>query len=401
MAILDFSQFSFHESVMEGLDAMNFHKPTPIQEQAIPLILESHDLIACAQTGTGKTAAFILPILHKIAVAHAQPVNTLVIVPTRELAIQIDQAIQGFAYFTHASSICIYGGNDGSSFEQEKKALIEGAHVIIATPGRLIAHLNMGYAKLQNLQHLVLDEADRMLDMGFADDINKITSHLPKKRQTLLFSATMPPKIRDLAKRILHNPSQINIAVSKPASGVMQGAYFVHDTQKTPLLIQLLQGRNLKSVIIFTSRKTTAKELGRTLQRAGFAASAIHSDLEQQERNEVLRQFKNKSLALLVATDILSRGIDIDSIELVINYDVPHDAEDYVHRVGRTARAENTGIALTLINPLERKKFSRIEELIETEVRKFPLPETIASIAAPAASKTDRPHRSKRPPHKH
>jgi superfamily II DNA/RNA helicase len=359
---------------MEGLDSMGFEKPTPIQVQAIPVILKNKDIIACAQTGTGKTAAYLLPVINKIIQSSSDSINTLIIVPTRELAIQIDEAIQGFAYFAPVSSIAIYGGNNGTSFEQERKALSEGANIIIATPGRLISHLNMGYVKINKLQHLILDEADRMLDMGFSNDINKIISYLPIKRQTLMFSATMPPKIRALANKTLSEPEHINIAVSKPAKGVMQAAYLVYNPQKMGLLQDLLLGKNISTVLVFSSSKERVKQLERELLKLKFNVSAIHSDLEQDQRGEVLRKFKNKNLQILIATDILSRGIDIDSIGLVINFDVPRDAEDYIHRVGRTARAESTGIALTFINPEDQRKFKRIEELIGDEVKKIPLP---------------------------
>lgn len=374
---MTFNDFNFEPGLMEGLLSMNFNKPTPIQEQAIPIILSNSDIIACAQTGTGKTAAYLLPIINKICKEPCDSVNTLIIAPTRELAIQIDEALQGFAYFAPVSCIAIYGGNDGFSFEQEKKALTQGANVIVATPGRLIAHLNMGYVKIDKLQHLILDEADRMLDMGFSFDISKIISFLPKKRQTLLFSATMPPKIRELAKKILINPQQINIALSKPAEGVIQGAYVVYTTQKMELLKSLLRGKDLASIIIFSSTKDNVKQLEKELLKLKFNVAAIHSDLEQEKRNEVLRDYKNKKLQTLVATDILSRGIDIDSIGLVINYDVPGDAEDYIHRVGRTARAESTGVAITFINPEDQRKFKKIEDLIGSEVKKLPLPESL------------------------
>ncbi len=369
-----FKDLNFEPELMEGLNAMGFEKPTPIQQQAIPVIMNNHDLIACAQTGTGKTAAFLLPTINKIIKTPGDYIDTLIIVPTRELAIQIDEALQGFAYYAQLSHIAIYGGTGGISFEQEKRALTQGANIIIATPGRLIAHLNMGYVKINELRHLILDEADRMLDMGFSDDLNKIFSFLPARRQSLLFSATMPPKIRDLAKKILHNPEQINISISKPAAGVLQAAYVVYDNQKTELLKSLLKDRKVASILIFSSTKDKVKEIEREFKRLGFQIAAIHSDLEQEERNEVLRQFKNKNLQTLVATDILSRGIDIDSIGLVINYDVPGDAEDYVHRVGRTARAESTGVALTFINPNDQRKFQRIEELIGYEIKKLPIP---------------------------
>lgn len=369
----------FEPELLEGLSSMGFEKPTPIQEKAIPIVLDNKDLIACAQTGTGKTAAFLLPIINKIFKAHTDEVNTVIIVPTRELAIQIDEALQGFAYFTPITAIAIYGGNNGTSFDQEKKALTQGANIIIATPGRLIAHLNQGYVKFDTVKHLILDEADRMLDMGFSDDLNRIISYLPTTRQTLLFSATMPPKIRTLANKILKNPEEINIAVSKPAEKVIQGAYLVYNTQKVELIKQLLTGKKLKSIIIFSSTKSNVKQLEKELTGIGFNAAAIHSDLTQDQRNEVLRNFKNKKLQLLVATDILSRGIDIDSIELVINFDVPGDAEDYIHRVGRTARAEATGVALTFVNPADQRKFRNIEQLIGSEVKKLPLPPSLGS----------------------
>ncbi len=374
---MTFKEFNFSESLQEGLDAMGFKNPTPIQEQAIPIILQNKDIIACAQTGTGKTAAFLLPVLHKLSVNPTETTNTLIIVPTRELALQIDQALQGFSYFTSVSSLAIYGGNDGGMFEQEKRALTQGANVIIATPGRLKSHLNMGYVKLDKLQHFILDEADRMLDMGFVDDILKIAESLPKNRQTLLFSATMAPKIRVLATKLLNNQEQINISVSKPAEGVSQSAFMVYDSQKNDLILALFKGKEelWSSVIIFSSTKQKVKDLERDLRKAGLKAKSIHSDLEQNEREEVLRGFRNKQLQILVATDILSRGIDIEDISLVINYDVPGDAADYIHRIGRTARAASKGEAITFINQYDQQKFLQIENLIGYEIIKQPLPE--------------------------
>ncbi len=313
---MTFRELNFEDSLQEGLDAMGFNEPTPIQEQAVPIVLAGKDLIGCAQTGTGKTAAFLLPVLNKLAKNPTDDTNTLIIVPTRELALQIDQSLQGFSYFTSVSSLPIYGGGDGGAFEQEKRALINGANIIIATPGRLMSHLNMGYVKFNKLQHLILDEADRMLDMGFIDDIIKITSHLPKKRQTLMFSATMAPKIRALANKLLVKPEQINIALAKPAEGVTQGAYLVYDGQKNRLIKDLLKGKELTSVIIFVSTKSKVKDLERDLIKADLKAKAIHSDLDQTERERVLREFRNKQLQILVATDILSRGIDIEDIGL-------------------------------------------------------------------------------------
>lgn len=375
-----FHDLQFEPALMGGLDAMGFINPTPIQEQSIPVILEGKDIIACAQTGTGKTAAYLLPVINAIVKSPGDDIYTLIIVPTRELAIQIDEALQGFAYFTGVNSIAIYGGNDGISFEQEKKALMHGANIVIATPGRLMSHLNMGYVQISKLKHLILDEADRMLDMGFNEDINRIITYLPKHRQTLMFSATMPPKIRSLATKIMHHPAQVNISLSKPAEGVMQGAYVLFNTQKLELLKQLLTGKEIKSIIIFSSTKDKVKELERELLKMKFNIAAIHSDLEQDKRNEVLRQFKNKNLQIVVATDVLSRGIDIDSIGLVINYDVPGDAEDYIHRVGRTARAESTGVALTFISETDQMKFKKIEDLIGDSVRKLPVPPSLGDV---------------------
>lgn len=364
----------FEPGLIEGLSSMGFEKPTPIQARAIPVILENRDVIACAQTGTGKTAAFLLPVINKIIKEPSDTVDTLIIVPTRELAIQIDEALQGFSYFTPISSIAIFGGTNGISYEQEKKALIHGANIIIATPGRLIAHLNQGYVKFKTVKHLILDEADRMLDMGFSDDLNRIISFLPADRQTLLFSATMPPKIRTLASKILKQPVEINIAVSKPAEGVLQAAYLVPNDRKIQLIKYLLAGKKLKSILIFSSTKSRVKEIEKELKKLNMNTAAIHSDLTQDQRNDVLRNFKSRKIQILVATDILSRGIDIDSIELVINFDVPGDAEDYIHRVGRTARAESTGVALTFINPADKQKFRNIETLIGSEVKKLPMP---------------------------
>ncbi len=371
---LKFIDYQFESGLQEGLDAMRFENPTPIQEQAIPVILDNKDLIAVAQTGTGKTAAFLLPILHKISLSGKSTTDTLIIVPTRELALQIDQTVQGLAYFTGISSLAIYGGGDGIVFENEKRALTQGAQIIIATPGRLMSHLNMGYVKFDQVNHLILDEADKMLDMGFSDDITKITTYLPKQKQTLLFSATMPPAIRKLSERLLVNPVQISIAISKPAAGVTQTAYLVYDTQKNALIKYLLKENASESIIVFSSTKQNVKILNRELQQAGFKSNAIHSDLEQDEREEVLRNFKSKRIQILVATDILSRGIDIEDIGVVVNYDVPGDAEDYIHRIGRTARASTKGEAITLISEMDQHKFHKIEVLIENEVNKLPLP---------------------------
>lgn len=360
--------------MFDGLTAMRFEKATPVQQMTIPIIMKQKDLIACAQTGTGKTAAFLLPVLDKIVRNGHNGINTLVLVPTRELAIQIDQQMEGFGYFLDVSSTAIYGGNDSGEWARQKNALITGADIVIASPGRLIQHLTMGYVKMDQVQHLILDEADRMLDMGFVEDIKQIVSHLPKERQTLMFSATMPPKIRDLAKEILNEPEEVSISISKPAEGILQAAYMVYDTQKIPLVNSLLKGKELSSVIVFSSTKIKVKEITRSLVKNGFNAKDIHSDLDQSERENVLREFKNRNLQILVATDIIARGIDIEKIDLVINFDVPRDAEDYVHRVGRTARAKTEGVALTFINEKEVSDFHSIEKLIEKDIFKVPLP---------------------------
>lgn len=370
-----FTEFDFHPNLLEGIEASNYETATPVQEQVIPPILAGRDVIASAQTGTGKTAAFLLPVMNRLLQNHVDgQVGALIIVPTRELAIQISQHVEGLSYFTHLSSIAIYGGNDAQNFVAEKKALQMGADIIVCTPGRMIAHLNMGYVNMKGLQFLVLDEADRMLDMGFQDDINKIIKSLPQKRQNLLFSATMPEKIRQLAKRILHQPAEINIAISKPPEKIIQRAFVVYEPQKLPLIKKILKETAYKNALVFCSRKQTVKQLTRELKQGGFNIEEIHSDLEQSKRESVLGAFASGRIPLLVATDILSRGIDIDTIDLVINYDVPGDGEDYVHRIGRTARAEADGVAYTLIGEKEQNKFAAIEKLLEKEVEKVSVP---------------------------
>jgi ATP-dependent RNA helicase RhlE len=371
---LTFDDFNFDSQLMEGLRSMGYNKPTPIQEKAIPIIQQNKDLIACAQTGTGKTAAYILPILDTITRSEHRHLNALVLAPTRELAQQIDQQIEGFAYFIGVSSIPVYGGGDGATWDQQRNALERGADIIIATPGRLIALLAAGTVKLQGLQHLVLDEADRMLDMGFYDDLIRIISYLPQKRQTLLFSATMPPRIRTLSGRILNSPEEVNIAIAKPAEGILQQAYLTFDQQKVGLIEHLLKNGDFKSAIIFASTKESVKKLDNTLRRLGLNVKAIHSDLEQDEREQILREFKNKQLKVVIGTDVLSRGIDVDGISLVVNFDVPPDPEDYIHRIGRTARAESKGTAITFVNEKDQRKFSTIEKLIGSEITKVPLP---------------------------
>lgn len=374
---MTFSEFNLNPRLLDGLDSMGYEKPTPVQEMTIPIILQNHDLIACAQTGTGKTAAYILPLLNKIAASESRHLNTLVIAPTRELALQIDQQVEGFAYFLGVSSLPVYGGSDGATWDQQRKAMEAGADIIIATPGRLMALLQSGTIDLSHLKHLVLDEADRMLDMGFYDDIVRIIKQLPANRQTLMFSATMPPKIRSLANSILKSPKEVSIAISKPASGILQQAYIVHDHQKMPLLKSLLLANEYTSAIIFANSKDNVKKLGHELIRAGLSAKSFHSDLEQNEREQIMNQFKSRKLQMLIGTDILSRGIDVEGIELVVNYDTPHDAEDYVHRIGRTARAEKTGTAITFVNEKDFWKFQKVEKLIGNEIQKLDLPSAL------------------------
>ena len=398
-----FTEFNFHPNLLEGIEASNYENATPVQEQVIPPIMAGKDVIASAQTGTGKTAAFLLPVMNRLLSNHVDgKVGALIIVPTRELAIQISQHIEGLSYFTHLSSIAIYGGNDAQSFVAEKKALQMGADIIVCTPGRMIAHLNMGYVNMKGLQFLVLDEADRMLDMGFQDDINKIIKTLPEKRQNLLFSATMPDKIRQMARRILHEPVEINIAISKPPEKIVQKAFVVYEPQKLPLIKIILKETPYKNALIFCSRKQTVKQLTRELKHGRFTIAEIHSDLEQSERESVLSAFTAGRIPVLVATDILSRGIDIDTIDLVINYDVPGDGEDYVHRIGRTARAEADGAAYTLVGEKEQNRFAAIERLIGKEVEKAEIPKELGE-APPYQPRTrsnnpgaGKPHSGKR-----
>ena len=374
---MDFHKLGLSSHLLEGLDAMNIKTPTPIQQQAIPLALEGKDLIACAQTGTGKTAAFLLPMIDVITGYKPKvegSIRGLIIVPTRELALQIDQQLQAIAYYTPITSVPVYGGSDGSTFDQQKQALTSGVEVVVATPGKLMSHLNLGYVPLKGLEFLVLDEADRMMDMGFVDDITRIIGFLPKDRQTLMFSATMPPAIRELSKNVLHDPTEISIALSKPAEGVDQQAYVIHDMQKGAILEHILNTSEGTSILIFAGRKVEVRNLNRHLQKRGFNARGMHSDLEQSEREEVMLAFRNRKLRILVATDVVSRGIEIDDIDLVINYDVPRDPEDYVHRVGRTARASRKGTAITFVNEKEMREFGRIETLIGYDVKKMPMP---------------------------
>ncbi len=380
---MKFDEFGFDPRLLEGIDAIGYQAATPIQEMAIPLIMQGKDLIGSAQTGTGKTAAFLLPIINNIITSeHNEHIKAVVIVPTRELAVQIDQQMEGFSYFTPVSSIAVYGGTDGASFGIEKQSLTEGVDMVICTPGRMIAHLNQGYVDMSHVKYLILDEADRMLDMGFYDDIMQIISYMPKKRQNLMFSATMPNEIRQLTHKILVEPEEISIALAKPSEKVLQLAYVVYRNQKVPLVTHLLDSEKLGSVLVFCSTKSSAKQLTRELKQKGLKVEDIHSDLEQKKREEVLLDFRNHKLNVLVATDILSRGIDVEDIDMVINYDVPNDGEDYIHRIGRTARAEADGIAITLISQEEQQKFADIEKLLGEEVHKSVVPQMFGECPA-------------------
>jgi superfamily II DNA/RNA helicase len=357
---------------------------------AIPMILEGKDLIACAQTGTGKTASYLLPVLNQISSTGNTQISTLILAPTRELAQQIDQQVEGLAYFADISSVAIFGGGDGIVYEQQRRAIQNNVNILIATPGRLIAHLGSGILKMDHIKYLILDEADRMLDMGFQDDIMRIISYLPKERQTLLFSATMPNRIRTLARSVLQNPEHINIATSQPAEGINQQVYKLYDEQKKPLLKMLLEQGQYNSAIIFASTKEKVKELDKALKLAKIKAEAFHSDIEQPEREEILRNFKNKALPVIIGTDVLSRGIDVEGIELVINYDVPSDPEDYIHRIGRTARAETTGTAITFVNERDQRKLNNIELLIGKPIPENTLPEPLGNapeFKAPSPNK--------------
>lgn len=373
---MKFDELDLSYDILDALDAMRFDECTPIQEQAIPLVLEGRDLIAVAQTGTGKTAAYLLPVIDLLNDGGypIDAVNCIIMAPTRELAQQIDRQMEGFAYFMPVSSVAIYGGTDGKTFAQQQQGLKQGADVVIATPGRLLAHLKMGYVDLSKVSFLILDEADRMLDMGFYDDIMQIVKELPENRQTLMFSATMPAKIQQLAKNILHDPAEVKIAVSRPAEKIRQSAYICHEAQKLPILKLIFASGESKRVIVFASSKLNVKELARTLRREHLNVGEMHSDLEQAQRDEVMHEFKAGRVDILVATDIVARGIDIDDIAMVVNYDVPHDYEDYVHRIGRTARANNDGRAVTFVGGREQAKFGMIEHMLGMEVVKEAVP---------------------------
>lgn len=371
-----FDEFPLDDEVLDAIDSMNFEECTPIQEKSIGPLLEGRDLIGIAQTGTGKTAAYLVPILNMLNSGNhpKDSINCLIMSPTRELAQQIDQQIEGFSYFMDVSSYAVYGGNDGIRFEQERKGLTMGADIIVATPGRLISHLNSGHIDLSKVSFFVLDEADRMLDMGFSDDIMKIVSYLPSDRQTIMFSATMPQNIQTLAHSILRNPVEVKIAISKPADNIIQNIYVCHEGMKDKIIRHILSDESYDRVIMFVSKKTKVKELARTLKLKGKTIGAMHSDLTQPERDNIMYEFRNHRINVLIATDIVSRGIDIDDIQLVVNYDTPRDPEDYVHRIGRTARANRTGCAITIITPADTKSLNRIEHLTGKKIEELPLP---------------------------
>jgi superfamily II DNA/RNA helicase len=373
-----FDELDLSDNILDALWDMNFEECTPVQEACIPEILNHHDIIGVAQTGTGKTAAYLLPVLSMLDRGNYpdDAINCIVMSPTRELAQQIDQAMQGFGYYLpNISSLAVYGGNDGNRFDQEVKAMREGAGMLIATPGRLISHMQIGNLDLSRCSFFILDEADRMLDMGFSEDILSIAKLLPESCQTIMFSATMPPKIEELAKTLLKNPKLVKLAVSKPAEKIQQSAYVCYEPQKLDIIRYLFKTNQLKRVIIFCGKKNKVKEIGRALVKMKINSGEMHSDLSQAERDEVMYKFKSGQIDVLVATDIVARGIDIDDIAMVINYDVPHDVEDYVHRIGRTARAEKDGIATTFISEDDIYYFKQIERFLEKEITKNPLPE--------------------------
>ena len=396
-----FDELPLADEVLDALWDMHFDECTPVQEHTIPVILEGRDVISCAQTGTGKTAAFILPLLTNLLYDNHDPnkLNAIIMAPTRELAQQIDQQMEGFGFYVPFSSVAIYGGNDGGAWGTQSTGLQKGADIVIATPGRLLSLMNIYNIDFSGVKYFILDEADRMLDMGFYDDIMAVVNRLPKDRQTIMFSATMPANIRKMAKAIMNNPAEVQIAVSRPPESIRQMAVDIFEAQKTAFIVQKFSSsgdQELKKVIVFVGKKQRVKELTRALRSNHIDARAMHSDLEQKERDEVMLDFRNNKVDVLVATDIVSRGIDVDDIPLVINYDVPRDAEDYVHRIGRTARAENKGEALTLVSPEDKHFFNKIERFLQKSIERLPLPASLG--AAPDSSvcslAADEPKRS-------
>ena len=374
-----FDELALSDEVLDALWDMHFDECTPVQEKAIPVILDRHDVIACAQTGTGKTAAYILPLLTNLAYDDHDPdkLNAIIMAPTRELAQQIDQQMEGFGYYVPFSSVPIYGGKDNGAWGTQVTGLQKGADIVIATPGRLLSQMNIYDIDFSGVKYFILDEADRMLDMGFYDDIMTIVRKLPKDRQTIMFSATMPPKIRQMAKAIMHRPVEVQIAVSRPPETINQQYVQLNEAQKTPFLLHYLGQSNLKKVILFAGKKQRVKDLTRALRSYKVDARAMHSDLEQAERDQVMLDFRNGKVGILVATDVVSRGIDVTDVPLVINYDVPHDPEDYIHRIGRTARAENLGEAITLVSKEDNRYWMRIERFLKKKITRLPLPKEL------------------------
>ena len=379
-----FDELDLEDAVLDGLYDMNFEETTPVQELTIPIILDGKDIIACAQTGTGKTAAYVLPIISELSRYNfpKDAINAVIMAPTRELAQQIDQQIQGFTYFIPGiSAVAVYGGTDGITWEQQKRGMELGADIVIATPGRLLSHIKLGTVDLSKVSFFVLDEADRMLDMGFYDDIMQVYKQLPTDCQTIMFSATMPPKIRTLAQSILKDPEEVQIAISRPPESIMQTAYICYDMQKIKILEKLFSESHPQRVIIFSSSKMKVKELTTTLRRMKFNVAAMHSDLEQSQREEVMKEFKSGHVDILVATDVVSRGIDINDIKLVVNFDIPHDLEDYVHRIGRTARGTNgEGLAITFVGVNEQAAFHQIEKFLSKDIYKIPIDPQIGEV---------------------
>ena len=379
-----FTDFDLEDEILDALDAMRFEECTPIQEQTIQPLLDGRDLIGVAQTGTGKTAAYLLPVLNKLCQGGypEDAINCVIMAPTRELAQQIDRQLEGFTYFMPVSGVAVYGGNDGQRYEQELRGMAKGADIIVATPGRLISHINLGNIDLSKVSFFILDEADRMLDMGFYNDIMTIAKQLPKERQTMLFSATMPEEIRRLASNILTDPLQITLALAKPADGITQQAYICHEGQKPGIIKNIFKNESSDRVILFASRKTKVKEISLMLKKQGFNVGEMHSDLSQSERDQIMYRYKSHKIEIIVATDILARGIDIDDIRIVINYDVPRDCDDYIHRIGRTARAGTTGRAITFVSEEDQPFFKQIEDFIEQDVPKIAVPEELGEAPA-------------------
>ena len=405
-----FDELPLADEVLDALWDMHFDECTPVQEHTIPVILEGRDVISCAQTGTGKTAAFILPLLTNLLYDNHDPnkLNAIIMAPTRELAQQIDQQMEGFGFYVPFSSVAIYGGNDGGAWGTQSTGLQRGADIVIATPGRLLSLMNIYNIDFSGVKYFILDEADRMLDMGFYDDIMAVVNRLPKDRQTIMFSATMPANIRKMAKAIMNNPAEVQIAVSRPPESIRQQAVDIYDAQKTAYLVEKFRSlgvQGVKKVIVFMGKKQGVKDLTRALRANHIEARAMHSDLEQKERDEVMLDFRNNKVDVLVATDIVSRGIDVDDIPLVINYDVPRDAEDYVHRIGRTARAENKGEAITLVSPEDKHFFNKIERFLQKSIERLPLPaslgaapdSSVCSLAADAPKRSSKPRKGGKP----